>query len=193
MKFKKHLQWIFLLLAAALPIAVALLLVLLIKSNSSEPTSVEESGRDIAPFTNTIGMEMLPIPGGSFMMGGAESQSGRPEELPAHRVSIKPFFMSRFEVTQAQWSKIMGRNPSRHPNQRRPVEQISWLDAQAFIHQLNETEGNGDYRLPTEAEWEYAARAGKTGPYPYEGGVNTLADYAWFARSEEHTSELQSH
>jgi formylglycine-generating enzyme required for sulfatase activity len=104
-------------------------------------------------------MELVRIPAGEFMMG---SDSDRPDEKPAHKVVIsKPFYLGKYEVTQAEWQQVMGTNPSHFkgdPN--RPVERVSWTMVQEFISKLNAQEGHNLYRLPTEAEWEYAARAG---------------------------------
>jgi hypothetical protein len=104
---------------------------------------------------NSIGMEFVLIPAGTFMMGS-------PIEKPAHRVTIsQPFYLGKYPVTQAQWETVMGNNPSEFKgNPHNPVENVSWFDVQAFLHKLNEREGTTDYRLPTNAQWEYACRAG---------------------------------
>ncbi len=117
---------------------------------------------------------MVVIPAGSFEMGSDAAEqkwAESPEvgnggwvsgESPKHRVKIGySFAVGKFEVTQAQWQSIMGNNPSKFPDPRNPVEQVSWDDAQEFIRRLNaKLQGAGSYRLLTEAEWEYAARAG---------------------------------
>ena len=103
--------------------------------------------------------EMVVVPAGSFDMG---SDKGEPNETPVHRVTIShPFAIGKTEVTQGQWKAIMGNNPSKFPTcgDLCPVEQVSWDDAQSFIEKLNTKTGK-KYRLPTEAEWEYACRAG---------------------------------
>jgi len=131
----------------------------------------EGSGRT-APsgktFTNSTGMTFVQIPAGTFMMGSPSSEPNRASDETQHRVTLtKPFYMQTTEVTQGQWKAVMGNNPS-HFNScgdSCPVEQVSWNDCQEFIRKLNQREGNGAYRLPTEAEWEYACRAGTTGPY----------------------------
>jgi formylglycine-generating enzyme required for sulfatase activity len=133
-------------------------------------------------FTNSIGMEFVLIPAGSFMMGADKNfEDTVDNETPRHRVSIsKPFYLGKYEVTQAQWTAVMGNNPSNFKGRRsNPVEQVSWNDAQAFIKRLNQKEGHNRYRLPTEAEWEYAARAGTTGRYSFGDDAGQLGRYAW--------------
>jgi formylglycine-generating enzyme required for sulfatase activity len=130
--------------------------------------------------TNSIGMEFVLIPTGSFMMGSdlyADSN-----ETPQHRVTIsQSFYLGKYEVTQAQWEAVMGNNPSEFKGQSNPVENVSWNDAQTFIERLNRKEGTKKYRLPTEAEWEYAARAGTTTLFSFGDDVDSLGQYAWYA------------
>ena len=117
------------------------------------------------------GMEFVFVPGGCFQMGSPKSEDGRDDdEGPQHKVCLDGFWMGKYEVTQAQWQAIMGQNPSYFKGANRPVEQVSWHDAQAFLKKLNaavETHGRASlqFRLPSEAEWEYAARAGTTTPF----------------------------
>jgi len=122
------------------------------------------TGKTTVPST---GMEFVPIPAGKFMMGCSPGDNQCDfDESPSHQVEIaKSFEMGKYEVTQAQWSKVMGSNPSKFKvDDRLPVESVSWDDVQAFIARLNALKDGYRYRLPTEAEWEYAARAGSTGP-----------------------------
>jgi formylglycine-generating enzyme required for sulfatase activity len=144
-------------------------------------------------FTNSIGMEFVLIPAGSFQMGTdcipKVSINCQENETPAHSVNIgKAFYMGKYEVTQAQWHKVMRTSPS-HFNVEKvgsdtknyPVENVSWNDAQAFVKRLNELEKCNDcYRLPTEAEWEYAAKAGTQSKWSFGDDENQLKDYAWF-------------
>jgi len=119
-------------------------------------------------ITNSLGMNFVPIPAGTFMMGSPSSESERNNDETQHRVTLtKPFYMQTTEVTQGQWRAVMGGNPSYFGNcgDNCPVEGISWDDCQSFIATLNQTEGTTKYRLPTEAEWEYACRAGTTTPF----------------------------
>jgi formylglycine-generating enzyme required for sulfatase activity len=133
-------------------------------------------------LTNSLGMEFIPIPAGSFIMGsGADDPEALEDEKPAHRVTIgKPFHLGKYEVTQAQWDAVMEENPSRFKGRNNPVEDVSWDEAQEFIRRLNRKEGHGGYRLPTEAEWEYAARAGSTSAYGFGNDAGQLGRYAWY-------------
>lgn len=132
-----------------------------------------------ATLTNSIGMEFVLIPAGTFRMG---SPDGEPDERPVHPVTIsQPFYIGIHEVTQAQWQALMGKNPSLFQDSlNQPVEQVSWEDTQAFLKALNAKEGGTLYRLPTEAEWEYAARAGSTTAYSFGDDPARLHQYAWY-------------
>jgi formylglycine-generating enzyme required for sulfatase activity len=132
---------------------------------------------------NSIGMAFVWIPAGTFIMGSPDSDpDARGNEKPAHRVTIsKPFYIGKYPVTQAQWEAVMGENPSRFKGDlNRPVEQVSWDDVQAFIRKINERESTFPCRLPTEAEWEYACRAGTTARYSFGDDERQLGDYAWY-------------
>ncbi len=114
-------------------------------------------------MAGVAGIELVLIPAGEFTMGEA---GGEPDEQPPHRVTIsRPFYLGKYEVTQAQWKQIMGTNPSKFVGDDLPVDSISWKDVQDFIQRLNDAGDALFYRLPTEAEWEYACRAGTTGKY----------------------------
>ena len=118
------------------------------------------------------GMEFACVPAGEFLMGST-SRLAKDDEKPVTRVRIsRGFWMGKYEVTQAQWQAVMGNNPSRFKEYGRdcPVENVSWNEVQAFVRNLNERDAGGKYRLPTEAEWEYAARAG-TGTDTYAGNI----------------------
>jgi formylglycine-generating enzyme required for sulfatase activity len=97
-----------------------------------------------------------------------------------HVTISKPFYLGKYEVTQEQWEAVMGNNPSEFEGRSNPVEQVSWNGAQVFIRRLNQREGHNRYRLPTEAEWEYAARAGTTSIYAFGDDTDILGQYAWF-------------
>jgi formylglycine-generating enzyme required for sulfatase activity len=127
-------------------------------------TPVGSRPRDQADITTLFsGNKFARIPAGELMMG---STNGLSDEQPVHRVRISQGFeMGKYEVTQAQWEAVMGKNPSHFKGADLPVETVSWDDVQAFIKQLNERDSKYQYRLPTEAEWEYAARAGSAGDY----------------------------
>jgi formylglycine-generating enzyme required for sulfatase activity len=104
-----------------------------------------------------LGIAMVLVPGGDADIGSDRFAAAK----PVHTVSVAPFYLAKYEVTQAEWKSLMGANPSANHGDRMPVEQISWEDAQAFIRKLNERVPGGGFRLPTEAEWEFAARAGE--------------------------------
>jgi formylglycine-generating enzyme required for sulfatase activity len=146
-------------------------------------------------YVNSIGMEFVQIPAGSFTMGtDKDFEDAIGDEAPRHRVTIsRPFFLGRYEVTQDQWKKVMGGNPSRFQGGSNPVDSVSWNDVQTFIERLNRSEETRnhrpEYRLPTEAEWEYAARAGTASVYSFGNDAGRLGEYAWYAgnsREEAH-------
>ncbi len=146
------------------------------------PTTVSQTQPKFVASAPEI--EMVKIPSGSFMMG---SENGSKDEKPAHRVNIsKSFYMGKYEVTQAQWKSVMGNNPSSASNcgGNCPVNIVSWDDVQGFIRKLNDLQKKYKYRLPTEAEWEYACRAGTTGDYA--GDLDSMAWYFLNAGGETH-------
>ncbi len=151
-------------------------------ANAAEPNAKLANGMAQAGFKDCEGCpEMVVIPPGSFDMG---SNDGEDNEMPVHRITFtKPFAMGKTEVTQTQWSLIMGNEPSRFFNcgGNCPVEQVSWDDAQTFIRKLNAKTGE-QYRLPSEAEWEYAARAGGNAAYPW--GKQASHEYANYGDDE---------
>jgi formylglycine-generating enzyme required for sulfatase activity len=145
---------------------------------------------DQKTYTNSIGMEFLSIPAGEFDMGSPSNEAGRwVNEGPVHQVKISnAFYMGKYEVTQKQWRDVMGNSPSYFKGDNLPVELVSWNDTQDFIQKLNEKEGGAKYRLPSEAEWEYAARAGTTTRYSFGNDESIfgyygskLGDYAWYS------------
>jgi len=114
-----------------------------------------------------IKLEMVLIPAGKFKMGSPASEKGRQPTENQHEVTLtKPYYIGKYEVTQDQWQEVMANNPSKTKGEKLPVTDISWNDCQEFIKKLNSTT-NGGYRLPTEAEWEYACRAGTTDAYSF--------------------------
>jgi formylglycine-generating enzyme required for sulfatase activity len=114
---------------------------------------------------NGVSLEMVKIPGGRFLMGSPETEAERDQdEGPQHYVNVPEFLMGKYTVTQAQWQAVMGNNPSQFKGKNRPVENVSWNDATKFCQKLSKKTGR-DYRLPSEAEWEYACRAGTTTPF----------------------------
>ncbi len=130
-------------------------------------------------FTNSLGMEMIWCPPGKFLMGSPESEEGWEEWETQHEVTLtKGFWISRYQVTQQQWEQLMGDNPShfKESGPQAPVETVSWEESMEFCRKLGESE-QGDYMLPTEAQWEYACRAGTTGPF----AGSSLDALGWYA------------
>jgi len=143
------------------------------------------------PFTldlaGGVKMEFVLIRPGSFMMG---SEKGDADEKPVHKVTIaKPLYMGKYEVTQEQWQAVMGSNPSELKGPKNPVERVSWNDCQEFLKKINERFPAMGFRLPTEAEWEYACRAGSATEYCFGDDEAGLGDYAWHGRN----SGLETH
>ena len=148
-----------------------------LSSSSSSP-----SGNTITiPVKNGISIEMVKVEAGSFNMGATpEMQAPYEVEKPVHRVTLtNNYYIGKYEVTQALWQAVMGSNPSHFKGDDLPVEQVSWNDCQDFISKLNAMTGKR-FRLPSEAEWEYAARGGKKSRGYQYSGSNTLGDVAWY-------------
>jgi formylglycine-generating enzyme required for sulfatase activity len=132
----------------------------------------------IEDLGNSVSLEMTAIPGGNFMMGSPKNElKRRDNESPQHQVTVPSFFIGKYPVTQAQYQAIMGTNPSYFKGSNRPVEQVSWNNAVAFCEKLSQKIGK-TYRLPSEAQWEYACRAGTTTPFHFGETITTdLANY----------------
>ena len=146
-----------------------------IKSTPSEHSTFREQ-----TVRHSAEPEMVFVQGGTFMMGATPEQGNDcyDNEKPAHRVTVSDFYIGKCTITQAQWKAVMGNNPSGFRGDDLPVEQVIWNDVQDFIRRLNSLTGK-PYRLPTEAEWEFAARGGNSSRgYKYSGS-NTLSDVAW--------------
>ena len=148
---------------------------------SSTP-SLSSGGNTISILVkNGITIDMVKVEAGTFMMGAtSEMQNPYDDEKPVHQVTLtNDYYMGKYEVTQALWHAVMGSNPSKFKGDDLPVEQVSWNDCQEFISKLNGLTGK-KFRLPTEAEWEYAARGGrKSRGYQYSGSSN-VSDVAWY-------------
>ena len=125
-------------------------------------------------ITNSLGMKLVLIPASKFMMGSSPSEEGRGFDETQHKVTLsKGFYMGVYQVTQEQWQAIMGNNPSHFKGERNlPVEKVSWDDCQEFLRKLSDQDGHS-YRLPTEAEWECACRAGTTAPFYFGHTIST--------------------
>ena len=137
---------------------------------------------------------MIAVEGGTFQMGATSEQGSDAfkDEKPVHNVTLSDYYIGETEVTQELWKAVMGTNPSDFKGSKKPVESISWNDCQEFIKKLNKITGK-NFRLPTEAEWEYAARGGnKSQGYKYSGG-NTIGDVAWYAdNSSSRTHDVKT-
>lgn len=129
-------------------------------------------------------IDMVFVEGGDFIMGSDEYEAD-PDEAPVHEVSVNSFYVGRFEVTQKQWKRVMGKNPSMFKGDERPVECVSWDDVQLFIKKLNSITGHS-FRLPSEIEWEYAASGGNN-KLSKECLLN-IYETAWFVENSESIS-----
>ncbi len=180
---------------------VGIALIALAGCERVEPTKSAEAEKGPKIVKTEGGTEMVLLPGGTFTMG---SESGQDDEKPARKVTVDSFLMDRHEVTQAMYDKLVPEGSASHfkgPN--RPVEQISWVRAAIFCNLRSKAEGlepcydeetgecnfeaNG-YRLPTEAEWEYACRAGSSSQYTFGDNPQPLTEHAWFAENSGKTT-----
>jgi len=165
------------------------------KTPEDRQADTEQPATDVGfavEITNSIDMKLALIPAGEFVMGTRKEQIDRiiglypdakrewfEDECPPHRVRItKPFYLGVCEVTQGEYEKVMGKNPSGFQGASNPVETVSWAEAVEFCKRLSAKEGK-TYRLPTEAEWEYACRAGTTTLYGFGDDPATLGEYGW--------------
>ena len=156
-------------------------------STAAEGSSAVEPG---APdVTNSLGMRFKLIPAGEFQMGSATNTN----ESPQHRAVIRrPFYIGLYEVTQAEYERVIGSNPSSLKGPRNPVETVSWVEAVEFCRRLSalpeEQAAGRVYQLPTEAEWEYACRAGGTTQFHFGDNPTQLGQYAWFYMNSGETT-----
>jgi formylglycine-generating enzyme required for sulfatase activity len=156
------------------------------ESPMAKPVSLPET------LTNSIGMEFRLIKPGTFLMGSPESEYGRYGD-EHHQVTLtRPYYLGVYPVTQQEYERVMGSNPSYFKGQRHPVENVSWEDAMAFLSKLNalasEKSLGGSYRLPTDAEWEYACRAGTTTAYSFGDSESELEKYGWYSKNSGDTT-----
>jgi len=152
---------------------------------------------DSVDLGNGVKLELVQIPAGEFLMGSPDSDKGaegdvnkppQPDEKPQHQVRItKPFYLGKYPVTQEQWEAVMGSNPSLVKGPKNPVEQVSWEDCQKFLDKLNEKlgPGGGKFQFPTEAQWEYACRAGSTTKFFFGDDEKDLGEYAWYIKNSD--------
>lgn len=140
-------------------------------------------------IAHNVMIEMVRVEGGTFTMGATAEQASDAfsDELPTHKVTLSPFLIGKYEVSQTLWLAVMGENPSVNTGINLPVDNVTWSECQTFITKLNELTGK-NFRLLTEAEWEYAARGGnKSKGYKYSGS-NNLGDVAWYIDNSNNTS-----
>lgn len=177
-QYNRHIFW------ALLSIVSVLLMITVYLVFIREIPRTRQTAQD--PF---LASDFARIDPGSFIMGSA-AENAYPDEKPVHRVTItKTFLMGKTEVTQAQWLAIMDKNPSLFPNPDHPVDNVDWGDIQIFLNRLNKVAGcQRCYRLPTEAEWEYAARAGSTTAYSFGDEEGRLKNFAWYAKNAGQTT-----
>ena len=160
----------------------------------SNPGTTSSVGNLVITVGN-VSFTMVKVEGGTFRMGATKEQGddAYSNEIPAHQVTLSSYYIGETEVTQALWEAVMGRNPSHFKGNNRPVEQVSWDDCQIFIQKLNQKTGR-KFRLPTEAEWEFAARGGKKSrSYKYSGS-KTIDDVAWYTETtnDEGTRDVKT-
>lgn len=154
-------------------------------------SSLSSGSNEISiPVKNGITIDMVKVEAGTFMMGATpEMKNSWTEERPIHQVTLtNDYYIGKYEVTQSLWCALMDNNPSYFKGDNLPVEQVSWDDCQKFINKLNDITGR-KFRLPTEAEWEYAARGGKKSRGYQYSGSNKISDVAWYSSNSEHKTQ----
>ncbi|HNL39237.1 MAG TPA: formylglycine-generating enzyme family protein [Saprospiraceae bacterium] len=146
-------------------------------------------------FPSGFSFDMIHVEGGAFRMGGDDPEATG-EEKPVHEVTVPAFYLGKFPVTQGLWKAVMGNNPSYFKGDLRPVETVSWVDAQGFIKRLNSAteesrkkQGLGPYRLPTEAEWEFAARGGAYPEGYLYAGSDKLKEVGWYDENSNNQTQ----
>ena len=160
------------------------------RRNSTHHSSSTSSTVSLSTELNKLINNMVYVSGGTFTMGGTSEQGSDAgnDENPTHSVTLSSYYICKYEVTQALWRAVMGSNPSKFKGDNLPVERVSWDDCQTFINRLNSYTGR-NFRLPTEAEWEFAARGGNySRRYKYSGS-NYIGDVAWYGDN----SDLRTH
>ena len=148
-------------------------------SNASPTPQQSNPSQNLTFTVGGVSFTMVYVPGGTFTMGATSEQGSDAweYEIPTHNVTLSSYYIGQTEVTQALWKAVMGSTPSYYQGDQLPVESVSWYDCQEFIMRLNSKTGK-KFRLPTEAEWEYAARGGQSGGTKYAGS-NDINSIAW--------------
>ena len=154
------------------------------RRNSTHHSSNSSSTTSLSAELNKLINNMVYVSGGTFTMGGTSEQGSDAfdDEKPTYSVTLSSYYICKYEVTQALWRAVMGSNPSKFKGDNLPVEQVSWNDCQTFINRLNSYTGR-NFRLPTEAEWEFAARGGNYSHHYKYSGSNYIGDVAWYANN----------
>jgi formylglycine-generating enzyme required for sulfatase activity len=152
----------------------------ILRSAESEPSTQGNLPKELTlDLGGGAKMELVLIPAGKFLMGSPPTEAKRDNDETRHEVTIsRPFYMGKYLVTQEQYEKVTGRNPSKFKDAKNPVDRVNWDDAQNFCKTLSASTGK-IVRLPSEAQWEYACRAGSTTAYGFGDDAETLGDYAW--------------
>ncbi len=178
-------------IAIGIALGLCTVLAMLFGCRRSKTDNLESADKAAKVIETSSGVEMVQIPGGWFSMG---SKGGDPDEAPVHKVWIEPFLMDRYELTQGQYTKLVIGNPSCFKDPQRPVEQVRWVEAMLYCNARSLAEGlepcydeetrecnfqASGYRLPTEAEWEYACRAGTKTDFSFGSSGRALGKYAW--------------
>lgn len=170
------------------PCLLLSLATVLLAGSSSCPSSENINKMLMPQLTKTLKYPLIGVDGGTFWMGRDDEYSYSLNERPRHSVSVSDFFIGKYEVTQQLWKQVMGNNPSKYKGSNQPVENVSWDDCQKFITLLNRRRGEMNlgefsdwhFRLPTEAEWEYAAQGGNKSRGFVFAGSNDLSEVAWY-------------
>ncbi|MCI6473929.1 MAG: formylglycine-generating enzyme family protein [Bacteroidales bacterium] len=151
-----------------------------ISQQSPSQSPLQSNGNKLPIIVNGVRFNMVKVDGGTFTMGAtAEQQNPEDDEKPVHQVSLSSYYIGETEVTQALWNAVMGNNPSKFRGDNLPVDSVSWYDCQDFIRKLNSLTGK-KFRLPTEAEWEFAARGGNKRKGTQYSGSNKIHKVAWY-------------
>ena len=168
-------------LTVVLAVAIIAGMVMMSKRCNTSENSIIKGPEDLTFTVDGVSFNMVKVKGGTFTMGATSEQGSDAEddEKPAHSVTLSSYYIGQTEVTQELWQAVMGNNPSEFKGAKQPVEKVSWDDCQEFLRKLNQKTGK-NFRLPTEAEWEYAARGGSRSQHYKYSGSNTIGDVAWY-------------
>jgi formylglycine-generating enzyme required for sulfatase activity len=173
--------------------------------SGAEVSGQDFEGTNTAPpfvIPDSLYLEFVSVAPGTFLMGAPDTDVyGKSSEKPQHEVTItKGFHLGKYEVTQGQWEAVMGTTPWIGEGRQyveidphNPAVYVSWYDANEFVHKLNEAVGDSLYRLPTEAEWEYACRAGTTTRWSFGDTESDVGDYAWYSENTTHPNDRYAH